>query len=256
MAALLREGDDAALATSSAAAVLGFGGFALLPPHVMRVRRARDPRTPVSHTSTRFHVGHVTVIDGLRVTTAARTLFDLAARVHPDRVARLTDRCLSLRLTTYRDLLAMLEDLQGRGRPGIRTMRSILEDRSDPDYRPTDSNLEHRFEQILRDHDVAGFERQVTIGDDGGVIGRVDYTHRQATVIVEIQSELYHRSLVDRERDQVRLGRLRASGWTVLEIAEVDVWHQPGRVVATLRNAVRSSRHAHPAAHPPAPQHE
>jgi very-short-patch-repair endonuclease len=242
MAALLREGDDAALATSSAAALLGLPGFELLPAHVMRFRANRDPRGPAGHTSTRYHPGHVTRIEGLRVTTAARTLFDLAARLHPDRVARLTDRCLSLRLTVYGDLVDMLEELQGRGRPGIRAMRSIIELRSDPGYQPTDSSLEHRFEQVLRHHGLRGFERQVVVGDDAGVIGRVDYTHRQLPVIAEIQSELYHRSLLDRRRDDVRLRRLRSSGWIVVEIAEVDVWHHPQRVVSALHAALRSAR--------------
>jgi very-short-patch-repair endonuclease len=242
MSRLLRNGPDAAVALHSAAALWDLRGFSVRPVQVIRLRGGAKRPGGGRHTSTRFHDGHVTVIEGLRITTPGRTLFDLAGRLHPERVERLVDTCLSRRLTTVRDLAALLDDLQGRGRPGIQLMRSIIDARLDPSYQPTDSNLERRFEEILRDAGIRGFARQVLVGDPVGLIGRVDYVHRGHAVIAEIQSELHHRSLLDQRKDAERLSRLRSDGWIVVEIHEHDVWHAPRQVTKSVQAAIRLAR--------------
>ena len=238
MAFLLRHDPDGALAVDSAAAIWGLQGFTLLPAHVIRLRAGNKRPGAGRHTSTRYDEGHVTIVDGLRVTTAGRMLFDFAGRRHPARVERLVDTCLSRRLTTIHDLVKLLNDLQGRGRPGITLMRTLLEARGDPRFQPTDSNLERRFETILEEAGIGGFERQVVVGDVTGVIGRVDFARRHPAVIVEIQSELYHRSLLDQGRDTERIARLRAEGWIVVEIQEFDVWHRRTAVVGAIHGAL------------------
>ena len=60
---------------------------------------------------------------------------------------------------------------------------------------------------------------------------------RARKIIVEVQSERFHSSLLDRERDKARIAALRAAGWTVVEIREHDVWYDPDKVVRILREA-------------------
>ncbi len=112
------------------------------------------------------------------ITTPARTIFDLAslAHLHPGRVARALDAMWAARLVDHRSLTQMLEHLQGKGRPGIRLMRTLLAERGEG-YVPAESSLERRFLAVCERFGIVGFDRQVLLGDDQP-IGRVDFVHR------------------------------------------------------------------------------
>jgi len=247
---VFEDGHDAVLALGSASAVWDVPGFRVLPAEILRIRRGNRRRDGRTHSSTCFHEGHVTVVDGLPVTTPTRTVFDLAARSHPQRTETLVDTFLRLKLTTPLLLEQMLRELQGRGRAGIVTMRRLIDERLDPSFQLTDSNLESRFDQIAREAGFHGLTRQVVVGDGAGVIGRVDFADTRARVLVEVQSERYHRTRSDQERDRRRLERLRADGWTVLEIDEHDVWHDKAKVIAILSAAYRSAARTPPSSRP------
>src|SRR3546814_6635961 len=124
----------------------------------------------------------------------------------------------------------MLEVMAQRGRPGIRTMRQVLATRG-LDYVPPASNLEARFEQILLQAGDAPMRRQVDIGDGDRWIGRVDFRDAELPLIVEIQSERFHASLIDKQLDATRMERLRAAGFVVLEFTDQPVWHQRHHVL-------------------------
>jgi len=51
-------------------------------------------------------------------------------------------------------------------------------------------------------------------------------------LLIEVQSDLHHASLVDRANDSSRIRRLRYAGFIVVEVWENEVWHRP-RVVAS-----------------------
>jgi very-short-patch-repair endonuclease len=82
-----------------------------------------------------------------------------------------------------------------------------------------------------------GFVRQVDVGDEYDWLGRVDFVDRVHKVIVEVQSSRFHSALLDAQRDAARIAALRAAGWTVVEVREHDLWHNPDIVVAQLRTA-------------------
>ena len=48
---------------------------------------------------------------------------------------------------------------------------------------------------------------------------------------------MYHSALVDRQHDERRLDALRAAGFEVVEVTDVQVWHRPHEVVAAVRSA-------------------
>ena len=109
------------------------------------------------------------------------------------------------------------------------------------DYRPPDSGLESRFQQITSDAGIE-FRRQVDTGGDEQWIGRVDFLHTGRPFVVEIQSEAYHSSLVDQRSDEARLVALRAAGFTVVEITDTLVWTQPRAVVEKVREGLELCR--------------
>jgi very-short-patch-repair endonuclease len=61
-------------------------------------------------------------------------------------------------------------------------------------------------------------------------------------VVLEVQSERFHTSLIDRQLDAERLQRLAAAGWEVAEVTDVDVWHRPQSVVRAVEDARRRAR--------------
>jgi very-short-patch-repair endonuclease len=233
-----------AVAAQSAAAMWRLPGFFLEPVHVLATRsphrdRGREGRM---HSSQRLRDEDLTLLDGIPVTTPVRTLRDLAGRVHPKKLSQVCDRMLSTRILRLETLHGALGDLPLRGgAPGTAEMRRLILDRPDG-YRPADSNLELRFEEIIDEVGEVPFERQVEVGDDEGPIGRVDFLDRRLRVVVEVQSHQFHTGLVDAARDAERIRRLRRAGWTVVLVTDEEIWHRKAEVVARVRAARAAAR--------------
>jgi very-short-patch-repair endonuclease len=229
----------AAISHQSAAARWGLPGFSLRPFHVTgdRVRGRNDTHYGVVHQPRLLLPDHILVLDGIPTTTPTRTVFDLAAVLRwPLQVERAMDNAIAAELTTIRQLRVMLRQLARKGRPGIRLMRALLDARG-LDYVPCATNLESRFQYVAGRAGFRGFVRQVDVGDEYDWIGRVDFVDRERRVIVEVQSSRFHKALLDAARDAERIAKLRAAGWTVVEVSEHDVWHNPDNVIAALRRA-------------------
>ena len=238
MAAALDAGDTDASHESSAA-VWGLPGFRLQPIHLVRLLSATDPVSTLGfvHTSTHLPASHRTIHHGIPVTTPARTLFDLAPRVHPMRLPRLVDAAWSMRLVTGAVLHQTLADHAERGRPGIQLMREILADRP-ATYRPPDSNLEARFQEIAQSIGITSLRRQVDVGAEGWV-GRVDFLDSKRPLVVEVDSDRFHGSLTAQADDDRRRQSLIDAGFVVERIEEFDIWHRPAAVRDQLRAARR-----------------
>jgi len=238
-----------AVALHSAAALWQLPGFELEPVHVLtdRTPHRGGHHLGVVHSSVRFSPStDVVDLRGIPVTSPLRTLCDLAGHLRWDRLDLLCERMLGRRLLRVARLHEHAAGLPRRGGArGTAAIRRLAIERG-PDHRPVESGLEHRFQSILRDADEPPFERQVDLGDDDGWIGRVDFADRAHRLIAEVQSDLFHSARVDLVRDEVRIGRFRRAGWTLLEIREFDIWHRPDRVVAMVRDARRSAGRAHP----------
>lgn len=241
MAAVLASGDDAAAARRCAARLHGIAGFAGggLELAVPRPRTPELPRVLV-HRSTKLPAHHVTAVVGIPVTTAARTLFDLAGSVHPLRAERALDTCLARNFVTVDGAWRVLDDLAQHGRAGTVLMRELLQARG-AGYVATSSELEALFLRILRDAGVPEPEREVDLGDVEDWVGRVDFVFRPARLVVEVDGRAYHTALLDRERDERRDNRLMAAGWRVLRFTWRQLVERPHEVVALVRAALAAA---------------
>jgi very-short-patch-repair endonuclease len=224
LAAQLDAGSSAALSLATAAAHWDYPGFEPLPAQVSspRPRRHRPVHLGVHHTSTRLPDTDVTVDGPFRFTTPARTLFDLAGCIAPARLERLVDHAWSERLVSGRQLRRLLAAHARQGRAGIVAMRELLEERGD-DYRPPDSGLEGRAIQVLARAGIGDFDRQIEAGDDDAWIARVDLRHRRYPVVVQIDSDRHHRSIVDQRKDDAETLALEQAGFIVLRVTEHEV---------------------------------
>ncbi|MGQ0434937.1 MAG: hypothetical protein ACT452_21315 [Microthrixaceae bacterium] len=251
LAAVLDAGVGGALSGPSAAAWWGIPGNGLEPFHVVRIRdRSATPRRDDRrHVPMLVPEHHTLLLAGIPTQVPARALFDIAGMRRRgaelpwfvERMARMVDNAWSARLVSGATLHAMLHDLAQRGRPGIRVMRQVLATRG-LDYVPPASNLEARVTKILVDGGLPPMRRQVDTGDAQGWIGRVDLRDADLPLILEVQSERFHSSLIDRQLDATRIERLERAGFVVVEVTEECVWHRPNDVLAAVRDGRRRAQ--------------
>jgi very-short-patch-repair endonuclease len=242
MAAVLHASPGAVLSHGAAAHLWGAPGWKPAPSDVTRhrgVARLGSPFGPV-HEVIDLRPHHVKLVHGIPVTSPGRTVFDLAARSHPARVERLLDWLWSERLLDGTAIDSTVAELARRGRSGSAVMRELAEARG-PSYVPPASGLERRFAQLLAERGLPPMRRQVDSGGEEWA-GRVDFRSVELPLVVEVQSERHHTSLVDATADARRRQQLVAAGFELVEVWDTEVWHEPAIVESRVRQAERRVR--------------
>jgi very-short-patch-repair endonuclease len=243
MIALIDAGPSAAVSHESAATLHGLPGYWPGPIEISRPRRAERgaPTVGEVHESRFLPEYHITVLDGLRVTTVPRTLFDLAGvrGARFERTKRAVENAVSHNAAVLPSLRRMLRELAKCGRPGIADMREIVRGWED-DYVPPASGLEARAIAVLEEAGIVA-DRQVDLGGENW-IGRVDLRVQGAPVVVEVDSVVHHTSPSDRERDRRRDEQLAELGITVVRVTEEDVFVRPWAVPLRVGEAIARAR--------------
>ena len=239
IAAVFAAGPGAVASHRSAAALWGVPGFPERPVDVLRPRHTdhRSTLGPVHETRV-LPPGHVAVVDAIPVTSAGRTLFDLAAVTRPERLERALDTCLGRRLVSLVTLRSVLDELGGRGRPGVGVMRRLLHERGA--IPAAESELERELLAVLSEGDLPAPRRQLELGG-ADPAGRVDFAYTQARLVIEADSRRHHMSKLDFENDRRRDNVLMSAGWRVLRITWQQVAERPNEVVRLVREALRAA---------------
>jgi very-short-patch-repair endonuclease len=222
---------------TTGASLWGVTGHRLAPVHVAcgDGGSSRRSRNAIVHRIAGLSVEHVTVLDGIPIVRPEVVVLQLCGSERRQRAASALDSLWRRRLTSGPSLRRTLGQLAGSGRNGVVVLRELLDERGDG-YIPPASGLEGRVETILRRAGLPPLRRQVDVGDERW-IGRVDFRDPHCPLVLEVQSEMYHSALVDRQHDERRLDALRAAGFEVVEVTDVQVWHRPHEVVAAVRSA-------------------
>jgi very-short-patch-repair endonuclease len=242
MEAVLDAGAGTALSHRSCAAWWRVRGFILRDIEVVRLRGSNSipaRLARVVHEPRCLPPHHLTVLDGVPVTIPSRIPFDLAG-TQPWLAEKALDRAWAMNLLTFKSSTAMLDDLAERGRRGITLMRELLAARG-PDYRPNDTNLEDRFQELAREagfHDLV--RQRELLGREW--IGRVDFVNERRRLVIEVDSALYHGALIDEAADLARTNELEATGWRVERFTDSEIWFQPQPTVDRLRTIRASTR--------------
>ncbi|MEJ7817729.1 MAG: DUF559 domain-containing protein [Thermoleophilaceae bacterium] len=174
--------------------------------------------------------GDVIVRDGLRVTSPARTLLDLAAILAPRALERALDEAHYLNRVSARVLAETLD--RNRGRRGATALRRVLADHELGSTR-TETALEERFLMLVRTAGLPEPRCQVWIGRH-----RVDFLWPAQRLIVETDGEKAHRGKRRQARDADRDIALEAKGYVTLHIDEAEVDDQPGSAVGRVAEAI------------------
>jgi very-short-patch-repair endonuclease len=242
LAPVLDAGPDTVLWGYAGAQWWGFGRFRSFPVDVARrpCSAGREFLGRLHQTTTLHPELDVTVHRGIPIARPERLILWLAREftcryghdVGALRLERTIDHAWRLRLLSPKRIHQLAEERAGKGNAGIVVLRRLLE-RRPVDYRPTDSNLEARWEEVVGAM-ATQFQRQVVVGGEDP-IGRFDEVHLSRPLIVEIHSEAFHTMPSDIERDAERVQGLLAAGYSVVVYWEYDIWHDAASVRSSLR---------------------
>lgn len=236
-AGVLACGAGAALSHGSAASWWGHGGSRLWPLNVVAATKRRCSEPDVHRREVRrLPARWVTTLSGVPVVRPELVALHLFADQRYERAERVTESLWSMRLLSGRSLTQLISDVGRRGRNGVAGLRRYLEDRPG-DYTPPATGIESRTIQILREAGI-DVDQQVDVGGESMWTGRVDLVVVGRNIVIEVQSERYHRSLVDAAADTERRRRLEADGFVWVEVWDTEVWTDPESVVRKVRAAL------------------
>ena len=197
----------------------------------------RAPGTYRGHSvqGIRFHSArlpkkHVTTLYGVPVTTATRTVLDLARSLPFMEAVVIADSALRLGKTTKPGLIRML-DSSPRW-PGNDMARRAIEFSNEL----AESVLESCARVIFAKWDLPTPALQIDI-IDGRFIGRVDFYWPEYRTIAEADGQAKYED-PQRARQQIRRDNLlREAGYKVVHFTWADLFTDPARVITRIRKA-------------------
>jgi predicted transcriptional regulator of viral defense system len=235
MAAVLAGGPGALLSHRSAAALWGIRVTARAHIEVT-VSRSRRARHGIDFHKSPVAADEATIRSAIPVTTAPRTLLDLAATINRSDLERVMERAEALRLV---DPLS-LADLTARHprRPGVTAIRKAL---GTAIAAPTRSELEDRFLAVI---DKAGLPRP-SVNVPMQIAGRwveVDCLWADRRLAVELDGHSTHGTRAAFERDRARDRALNVAGWRVVRITWSQLRDHPRELAADIEALLRAER--------------
>ncbi|HST41073.1 MAG TPA: type IV toxin-antitoxin system AbiEi family antitoxin domain-containing protein [Conexibacter sp.] len=191
------------------------------PVEGIRIHRAQLP------------LDEVTRIDGLAVTTVARTLVDLADVVPSDHLTAAVQQAERLRTFDGRAVELVLARTRNRRGGGHAALMALLADLRGHELQLTRSTLEIRFAALVARY---GLPRPRT---NVHVHGReVDAWWPQARLAVEADGWRDHGTRVVFQRDRAKGNWLALRGVTLLRFTHDDVMRRPAEVAAQVAEAL------------------
>jgi very-short-patch-repair endonuclease/predicted transcriptional regulator of viral defense system len=197
----------------------------------------RDPSSPVdlvvvsggatSRPGIRLHrvrslpADECATVEGVPVTSVARTLLDLATRVGRRDLEQAIARAERERLATLDDLRSLVARYPHR--PGTPALRAILDDEAEPAL--TESQAEEEFLALAREAELPDPKVNAAVGPY-----RLDFYWPDHHIAVEVDGFRHHGVRPRFEGDRQRTARLAAMGIQVIPVT----WSQlTGQRVAT-----------------------
>ena len=211
MAAVLACGPAAVLSHATAASHQG-------------IRKSASAYFDVTIPAGRPHRGHksirchradlapqdITEVDGIPVTSVARTLLDLAARFGDASVEQAANEAEVRGLFDRR----AMEDFLGRskGQRGIRRLRRVVANGDLSGENVPKSGLERRYAELCAQRGLPkpGINRWILLGDE---YHEVDFLWRKEMVVIEVDSNRYHQTGWKLRRDMHRDALLTVHGY-------------------------------------------
>jgi very-short-patch-repair endonuclease len=238
MAAVLICGGSAHIGFASAAGLLNISGGSRPRGDAERVdvvttRYRRVPPWIRLHRVRRLPADETTLHDGIPVTTAARTLVDLATTGNAEELEHALDEALRRRLTDA----ARLGDVLRRypRRKGAGTLRRLVAGLDNPQL--ARSEAERRIRTLVRQAELPVPLMNVNVAGY-----RVDLHWPDERLVVEVDGFAFHGSRDAFERDRRRDAEFISAGITTLRITWRQLVHRPFVVASRIGAALAVAR--------------
>jgi very-short-patch-repair endonuclease/predicted transcriptional regulator of viral defense system len=230
LAATYACGDSAAVSHEIAAHVHGLipAGEEAERVHVSLARGDRRRPGVRTHRVGSLPADEITTVDGIPVTTPARTLLDIASVVSPRRLEKALIEALARGLTSLKEVDSILQ--RHPRHPGAALLRAALGSGSPARAR---SVAERRFVALLRKARLPTPEINVTV--EGC---EVDFLWRSQRLIVEVDGRAYHSTNDRFENDRRRDRILVAAGYRVMRITWRQLVDEPMAVAVQVAQAL------------------
>lgn len=187
-------------------------------PEGVRVHRVRD-----------LSPDEVTTLDGIPITTPARTLLDIAETMSSREVEQTLARALRMHLVTLEEMRAMVDrHPKHRGAP---LLRRLLSAESEPAF--TRSEAEEELLDIVRSGKMPRPELNARV-----LHHEVDFLWRGPRLIVEVDGYAFHDSTQSFRNDRRRDAELTAAGYRVLRFTWADLTDDRFATVVRLAQAL------------------
>jgi len=236
MATCLAWGQWAAISHRAAAALWRLAGFDPGPVEltVPRNRKRLEPGIIHRHMLLR---SEVTILEHIPVTRVERTLIDLTWVSPPELVEEAIDDALRRGIVSLPRLRRRLAELGRPGRPGLVTMRRLLDAR-DLGAAVPESVFERRLLRVLQRAGLPTPFLQHEVRDGDGLVGVVDFAFPAALLAIEADGYRWHSGRVRWDHDRARRNRLTLLGWRVIHVTWTDMTRDPARTTEAVRQAL------------------
>jgi very-short-patch-repair endonuclease len=233
-AAVLWGGDEAAISHTTAARLLRLDAVTFDQLH-LTLPKTLGRRAPgfVLHRMANLPRIDVVTVDGIRCTSATRTIIDCASTLDDEPLESAFEQARRMGLTSPNALARRVQELCGRGRPGSASIRRLLAAQS-PGARALESRLEVKLARLLRKSSLPTPVRQHRVGRF-----RLDFAWPGIRVGCECDGFEHHGSRLAWRRDRVRLAAIEAAEWRVVHVTWDDVTREASQTLDRLALSLR-----------------
>ena len=174
------------------------------------------------------------VRQGIAVTSAARTVVDLAGVLAPAPLGRVIDDVLLAGLASIEQVTAAFDLVAGGHPRGSGVLRDLLRERTQDGYVPSRNELEASLDTVLADPRIPPSVREAAFPWMPDEPYRVDALIPRWRRIVEVDGRRWHARVADFERDRARDHEAQRHGYEVTRFTHHQVVRRPGYAADTL----------------------
>lgn len=239
LAQVLSAGDGAMASHRCAAALWKLDGFRRTSRPELVIPRTRSVERPgaILHRSSDLNLVRPVSKEGIPTTPVERTLLDLGTTCGRTEVLLAVDAARRNSQTDWDRLLNVLVRHARRGRTGVATLRSILDEHFGEVTR-TDSAFERLVLVLLVENGLPKPTLQHGVQIAGHTY-RIDLAYPDERIAIELDGQI-HRDRQVWENDHVRRTRLANAGWHVVSFTWHTYQHDSVHILREVRSALRS----------------
>jgi len=220
----------------SAAALLGAKWVDPLAPAELAYGNRHSPPLIEVHSDTLLD-GEVTEVDGIAVTTPARTVFDVGCRTAARlRSVQRLDALMNATDVKITDVDAVIAEHPGaRGLGRLRQVLPLVDGGAE-------SPQETRTRLVLIGAGLPRPQTQVRVFDEyGDFVARLDMGYEDLRVGIEYDGPQHWTSREQRDRDIDRYSALLDLGWTIIRVSSELLRYRQGTFIARVIAALQAA---------------